>query len=71
MEAESQEIENLKFKINDLSTTLIKLDISKEIKEKIESLLFLLNKKKIIINFQNEMQQQMMQYRMSSIGQSM
>ena len=40
MEAESQEIENLKFKINDLSTTLIQLDISKEIKEKIESLLF-------------------------------
>ena len=89
MEAESQEIENLKFKINDLSTKLInplidlngQLDISKEIKEKIESLLFLLNKKKIIINFQNEMQQQfqqmqamqqqMMQYRMSSMGQSM
>ena len=79
MGAESQEIENLKFKINDLSTKLInplidlngQLDISKEIKEKIESLLFLLNKKKIIINFQNDMQQQMMQYRMSSIGQSM
>ena len=89
MEAESQEIENLKFKINDLSTKLInplidlngQLDISKEIKEKIESLLFLLNKKKIIINFQNDMQQQfqqmqvmqqqIMQYRMSSLGQSM
>ena len=89
MEAESQEIENLKFKINDLSTKLInplidlngQLDISKEIKEKIESLLFLLNKKKIIINFQNDMQQQfqqmqvmqqqIMQYRMSSMGQSM
>ena len=51
MEAESQEIENLKFKINDLSTKLIKLDISKEIKEKIESLLFLLNKKKLLLIF--------------------
>ena len=88
-ESELHEIENLKSKINDLSTKLInplinlddQLEISNEIKKEIESLLFLLNKKKLIINFQNDMQQQfhqmqamqqqMMQYGMPSMGQPM